>query len=341
MFPSVAAIAALWARVKPLLSVASLGAVAAVSLGASDSQTTNASRSSVIVIVGAAGEDEYGENFGRWAELWEAASRRGGAQCLVIGRQTNNPAPDRERLQLALAIEAKEGFTELWLVFLGHGTFDGKAAKFNLRGPDVSAAELSTWLQPFRRPLAVIDAASSSGPFLNRLAATNRAVITATRSGAEVNYARFGEYLSEAIANPEADLDKDGQTSLLEAFLMAARQVAEFYSAEGRLATEHALLDDNGDGLGTPPDWFRGVRAVKAAKDGAPLDGLRAHQFHLVCSEDELKLSPEVRARRDALEVTLSKLRDTKKEMAEDDYYAKLEAILIELARLYEPARTP
>lgn len=308
---------------------------------AASDQTTDPAKSSVIVVVGAAGEEEYGESFVKWAASWEEASRRAGAQHVTIGLQTNNPVPDRERLQLALANEAKEGYTELWLVFLGHGTFDGKEAKFNLRGPDISASELLTWLQPFRRPLAVIDAASSSGPFLNKLSATNRVVITATRSGAEVNYARFGEFLSEAIAKPEADLDKDGQTSLLEAFLMGARQVAEFYSTEGRLATEHALLDDNGDGLGTPPDWFRGVRATKAAKDGAPLDGLRAHQFHLIRSGDDLKLSPELRARRAQLEVALSKLRESKKQIPEDDYYAKLEALLLDLARIYEPVQTP
>jgi hypothetical protein len=320
-----------------LLCTVLLSALAPAPAPASD-QTVNPARSSVIVVVGAAGEEEYGESFGRWAASWEEASRRADARHLTIGLQTNSPVPDRERLQLALANEAKDGFTELWLVFLGHGTFDGKEAKFNLRGPDISASELVTWLQPFRRPLAVIDAASSSGPFLNKLSATNRAVITATRSGAEVNYARFGEYLSEAIAKPEADLDKDGQTSLLEAFLMAARNVAEFYSTEGRLATEHALLDDNGDGLGTPPDWFRGVRATKAAKDGAPLDGLRAHQFHLIRSGDDLKLSPEVRVRRGELEVALSKLRESKKQRSEEDYYARLEALLLELARLYEPA---
>jgi hypothetical protein len=327
-------------NVKQLVSIALAGILATLPTTASDS-SSNAVKSSVIVVVGAAGESAYGENFVRWAAAWEEVSRRAGAQHLTIGLQTNSLVPDRERLQLALLNESREGIAELWLVFLGHGTFDGKEAKFNLRGPDISASELSKWLLPIQRPVAVIDAASSSGPFLTKLSATNRVVITATRSGAEVNYARFGEYLSEAIANPSADLDKDGQTSLLEAFLMAARRVADFYSTEGRLATEHALLDDNGDGLGTPPDWFRGVRATKAAKDGAPLDGLRAHQFHLVRSSDDLKLQPEVRARRDALEVALSKLRDSKKQMTEDDYYARLEALLFELARLYAPTQSP
>ena len=154
----------------------------------------------------------------------------------------------------------------MWLVLIGHGTFDGKEARFNLRGPDVSADELALWLKPFRRPLAVIDTASCSAPFLNLLSATNRVIITATRSGNEQNFTRFGQYLAQALTDPEANLDKDGQVSLLEAFLTASHQAAEFYKLQGRLVTEHALLDDNGDGLGTPADWFRGLRAIKRPK---------------------------------------------------------------------------
>jgi len=221
-------------------------------------------------------------------------------------------------------------------VLIGHGTFDGKEAKFNLRGPDLSAAELADWLKPVRRPLAVINCASSSGPFINKLSATNRVIVTATKSGFEQNYARFGRYMAEAIVDPHADLDRDGQTSVLEAFLMASRRVAEFYDTEGRLATEHALLDDNGDGLGTPADWFRGIRAVKKAKEGASADGLRAHQFHLIRSAQEQMLSSELRAKRDELELAIARLRDAKSQMKEDDYYRQLEKLAIEVARLYE-----
>ena len=161
-------------------------------------------------------------------------------------------------------------------------------------------------------------------------------IIAATRSGYEQNSTRFGRFISEAIADPQADLDKDGQTSLLEAFLMATRRVAEFYETEGRLATEHALLDDNGDGLGTPADWFRGIRAVKKAKEGASADGLRAHQFHLIRSAQEQMLSSELRAKRDELELAIARLRDAKSQMKEDDYYQQLEKLAIEVARLYE-----
>ena len=307
---------------------------------AETAETTSAARPLVVAVVGAPGEEEFGRSFIQWAGLWEKAAAKSGARFVGIGLVTNAATVDREQVQAVLASQLTNAASELWLVMLGHGTFDGKEARFNLRGPDFTGTEFSEWLKPLTKPLAVIDASSSSGPFLNKLSAPGRVVITATRSGHEANYARFGQHLSESIGDPNADLDKDGQTSLLEAFLMASRNVLEFYKAEGRLATEHPLLDDNGDGLGTPPDWFRGVRAIKAAKNGALLDGLRAHQFHLLRNDEDKRLAPELRARRDSIELSIAKLRDTKKDMAEDVYYGKLEELLLELARIYEKAGT-
>jgi hypothetical protein len=304
---------------------------------AGSSATNGEDRATVILVVGAPGEEQFGKNFEQATALWEKASREAGAKFVALGQSQTNAVTDCEQLKQTLAMEPKDLSSELWLVLLGHGTFDGKEAKFNLRGPDFSASDLEVWLKPFRRPLAVINCASSSGPFLNKLSATNRVIVTATRSGYEQNYARFGQFIAEAITDPQADLDKDGQTSLLEIFLAASQRVAEFYNAEGRLATEHALLDDNGDRLGTPADWFRGIRAVKKTADAAALDGLRAHQFHLVRSEQERKLSPETRARRDELELGIARLRESKSQMTEDDYYQRLEKLLIEVARLYDP----
>ena len=296
---------------------------------------TNDQRTLVLVI-GAAGEPEYAEQFSTWAELWKQAAVKGGLQTIVIGQETNNPENDRGRLLDALTNEIARPAGELWLVFIGHGTFDGRTANFNLRGPDISAHDLAAVLKPCQRPLAVIDCASASGPFINALSGPGRAIVTATRSGNELNAARFGGYFAKAIADPAADLDKDGQTSLLEAFLFASREVAQFYQEAGRLATEHALLDDNGDGLGTPADWFRGVRAIKTAADGKAVDGVRANQLHLVRSDSERKLSPEARARRDELEQQLSDLHARKSAMAENEYYQQAEKILIEIAKIYQ-----
>jgi hypothetical protein len=299
---------------------------------------TNQSRSLVLVI-GAPGEPEYAEKFSNSAALWEKAAVRGGLQTFVIGQDKEQPDQDRQRLLEVLTNEVARPAGELWLVFIGHGTFDGQTAKFNLRGPDISATELASVLKPCRRPLVVIQCASASGPFLKALSAPGRVIITATRSGYEVNATRFGEYMAQAIANPAADLDKDGQTSLLEAFLAASRQVEQFYKEQGRLMTEHALLDDNGGGFGTPADWFHGVRAVKTAADGKSVDGVRAHEIFLVPGDVEKELSPEARARRDTLEEKLSALRLKKTNMNEDDYYRQLEGIMVELARLYQGSK--
>jgi hypothetical protein len=308
----------------------------ALTLGTARAQASAGDQSTVIVARGAAGEEEFGKLFADWSARWEAAAKKAGAAIRKIGFAEPGSTSDKDLLRQAIETESKTGTGELWLVLIGHGTFDGKEAKFNLRGPDFSASELAKWLEPAQRPVAVIDTSSASAPFLAKLSRKNRVVITSTRSGQEHNFSHFGEYLSEAIADSSADLDKDGQTSLLEAFLMSSRRLTAFYESDRRLATEHPLLDDNGDGLGTPPDWFRGIYAVKRAKDGAEMDGFRAHQWHLVRSATEQQWPPAMRARRDKIEQSIAELRQTKSQLAEDEYYQKLEPLLTQLALLYE-----
>jgi hypothetical protein len=291
----------------------------------------------VVIVVGAPGQPEYGRRFEEWAARVEAAAKSGGANVYRIGPGAEElpGADDRQRLEALLAAESKDSPHPLWLVFFGHGAYDRRKATFNLEGPDFSADDLAQWLAPFDRTVAVVNCASCSGPFINRLAGPERVIVTATRSGSEQNFAHFGEYFSQAIGDPAADLDKDHQVSLLEAYLAASNRVEEFYKQEARLATEHALLDDTGDGLGTPAAWFRGVRAVKAARDGGEIDGLRASQLHLAASAGESSLTPEQRARRDELEAAVEALRQRKSGMDESHYYAELESLLLELARIY------
>jgi hypothetical protein len=295
----------------------------------------------VVVVVGAPGTNDYAAQFTQWAGAWEQACSQSNATYIGIGLDAAGESSDKAHLEAVLAEQSQETVAAFWLVLIGHGTFDGRTAKFNLRGPDISADDLASWLKPIASPLAVINTASSSAPFLRALSAQGRIVITATKSGFEQNYARFGQFLAEAIVLAEADLDKDGQTSLLEAFLTASHRTGAFYTAAGRLATEHALLDDNGDAMGTPADWFRGIRPVKAARDGAELDGYRAHQFCLRHSETEARIAPTLRTRRDLLELEVMKLRDAQAAIPEATYFARLETLLLEIARIYETIDGP
>lgn len=293
----------------------------------------------VILVVGVGGTPEYQMQFEKWAALWKKACSEGNAKFIPIGLEPvkdTNDVNDLKLLHEAIDHQPKDSNSPLWLVFIGHGTFDGRTAKFNMRGPDISADVLSKWLAPIKSPLAIIDASSSSSPFINKLSGLNRVVITATKSGYELSYARFGQYISEAINETSSDLDKDGQTSLLEAFLAASRQVQEFYSTAGRLATEHALLDDNGDGLGTPADWYQGIKPVKQALGNNIPDGYRANQFCLIPSEIEKKMPPELRAKRDKIELEIVKLRDSKELYSEEEYFSKLEELSCEIAKIYE-----
>ena len=91
---------------------------------------TNEQRT-LVLVVGAAGESEYGEQFSAWADLWKQAAAKGGLQTTVIGENNDNPETDLTRLLEALTNEVAKPSGELWLVFIGHGTFNGRSAKFN------------------------------------------------------------------------------------------------------------------------------------------------------------------------------------------------------------------
>jgi len=307
-----------------------------------DAAEEPATRPDLIVVVGAAGADEYREPFQTWAERWRKAADAARAPSVTIGLGGGDVADgaisltDRERLRQELAKQAGQGDGRLWIVLIGHGTFDGKTARLNLRGEDVTPVDLREWLGPIERSVAVLDCTSCSAPFLTELSAPNRVVIAATRSGSEFNFARFGDALSAAVTDRQADLDKDEQSSLLEAYLYAAARTAEFYASQTRLQTEHALLDDNGDKLGTPAEFYEGLKAAKSSKSGAAPDGGLASRFVLVPSEREARLSDETRQRRDELERELGRLRAGKDSLEEPDYWRQVERIVTEIARLYE-----
>lgn len=291
-----------------------------------------------VIVKGADGTAEYGETFSNAVQLWKQACEKGNVPCLVIGQEPESD--DLAKLEKVTSEQASIPGGELWLVFIGHGTYDGRNARFNLRGPDVQAEQLAQWLAGCQRPVVIVNCSSCSGPFLNKLAGPDRVVITATKSGHEQNYTHFNKMFAEALTDLSADFDKDGQISLLECYLAASRRVADYYEQLGRLATEHSLLDDNGDGLGTPADWFQGVHPVKRAKEGATLDGRRAHQLALVRSAREQAIPSPLRERRNELELQIFALRDRKSEMAESDYFAQLEKLMIDFATLCQEIDT-
>lgn len=302
-----------------------------------DKDDQQQAKQTVIVAVGAAGNEEYGHLFSGWADLWQSAASHGRTEFIQLGNLSDDD--DLAKFSDHVSRAAKHQTAEpLWVVLIGHGTFDGRTAHFNMRGKDLSAAKMNDLLKDAQRPVAVINCTSCSSPFINAVSGPNRIVITGTKDGSELQFARFGGYIADAIGKLEADIDRDGQTSLLEAWLHAARATAQFYEADGRLATEHSLLDDNGDGKGTRFEVFEGIRVRKNVSNKEQLDGKLAADWHLIRSDAERSLSPEQRQRRNQLEGQLEALKQRKAELSESEYLQELEKILLPLARLYNDA---
>jgi len=298
-------------------------------------------QSHVVVISGLSGTPEHAERFEAWAQTFlEAAGTRWGVAPANQAWLAEDPArrpgritgrSTREEIERTLAAVAARARPDdlVLILFLGHGSAQGGEARINLPGPDLTAGELSRLLAglPTQR-VALVNTASASGDFVPPLSGANRTIITATRSAGEKNETIFGQYFVQAFAGDDADTDKDGQVSLLEAFVFARREVERFYQSENRLQTEHALLDDNGDGEGSrdpDPSGGDGANARRFLLAGARADQRADGQ----CGNPAA--APLCEQRR-LLEEEVAGHRTRRGSMDSTAYQAELERLLVELA---------
>jgi hypothetical protein len=166
--------------------------------------------------------------------------------------------------------------------------------------------------------------ASASGEFIKPLAAKGRIVITATRSGQEQNATRFAEFFIAALGATDIDTDQDGHISILEAFIYANRLTAEFYGRAGRLATEHGLIEDNGDGVGhDKADGGDGLLARVTYLDSFTVAQAAANSATAKLLRDRTRLESEI-----------ERLIARKSELPQSEYETALEKLFIELAKV-------
>lgn len=305
--------------------IASLALVLFVA-AASVAQKTDPNKLAVI-INGAGGEPEYAKQFTDWTtQLSSVLSQRYGFDAKRIKVLSEKLASAEEVKRAFGSLKSElDANSVLFLFLIGHGSFDGKEAKFNLVGPDLSASDYNQLLSslPTRR-IVVFNMSSASGEFVKPLSAKGRIVVTATRNGQETNATRFAGFFIAALNATDGDTDQDGHTSVLEAFVYANRLTEEFYKRAGRLATEHALIDDNGDGVGREkPEAGEGLLARATYLDSLSVDEAAA-------SAATGRLLKE----RSRLEGEIEQLIARKGSMAEAEYEATLERLFIELAKV-------
>jgi len=281
-----------------------------------------------LTVAGLGGEQEYEQRFTGWAKELE----------MILKGEPNakietlmGPQATRANIQAKLAEFGKQAKEDdnLVLFFIGHGGFDENDYKFNVPGPDISAADLGSWLDKIPAHQLVVLMTSCSGGSIATLAKPKRVVITATKSGTERNAPVFARFWIEALRDPAADADKNEVITALEAFRYAEAKTAKYYEEAKRLATEHPLLEDAGK--------LEGERNP-SAENG---EGMTAGRFAVLHTGSAVALArdPEkqklLKAKED-IEMKIDDLKYRKASMSVDDYRKQLSQLLVELAKTQE-----
>jgi hypothetical protein len=285
----------------------------------------------VVIVSGANGEEEYAERYGAWRQslattvIDRMAIDASHADMLFDGADRTHEATAANVKRVFDALRTKMRADDVALVVLiGHGTFDGVEAKFNLVGPDLTSAQWAALLKPLAGRVAVVDTTAASFPFLEQLSGPRRIVITATDSAAQRFDTVFPEFFSRAFGEEAADLDKNGRVSIWEAFLNASLGVRRYYEQRGQLATERALLDDDGDG--------KGREAGGEGTDGAEASRLYfdANRTDAAPTDEQLLMLLQ---KREALQADADDLKERKVLMTPDVYARVFERLMFDLAR--------
>jgi hypothetical protein len=291
----------------------------------------------VIIVAGVGGEPAYQQAFFEaGAAMSDAATQQFGVPDANVTFLAEEPARDRARIdgkstkaevEKAFAAVASRSRTGdlVFVLLIGHGSAMNGSARFNVPGPDLTAADFAKLLDGLEgRRVAFINAASASGDFVAPLSGKDRAIVTATKSGMERNETTFAKFFVAAYAGGDADSDKDGRVSLLEAFEYARREVARRYEDAGTLRTEHALLDDDGDGKGIEAPTLR-------TGDGALASRLFLSAGSAGIASSDPRLA-ELTRRKAGLEASIDSLRRRKATTDSLTYEQAFERLLLELA---------
>lgn len=297
-----------------------------------------------VILAGPTVGDENKATFRQWAfSLHDILARDYGYSSDTITLLHENGADDQpgsERVdgscdrtgieqQLAtLRTQVKTG-DQITIFLIGHGSGAEEEAKFNIVGPDITGIEFAQILDQFdQQDIVIVNTTSASFGFSAALSSEGRVVISSTRSPSERYDPVFSRYFIEALDSRKGDRDKNNRVSMLEAFNFARANVDQWYEEQGRLASEHASLDDNGDAQFSLDPTL--VEADGRLAEIAYIDTLVDN------SQDLSPAARQFKSKMQELERAVFILRGRKTDFLEADYWQQLEQLLIELARTTE-----
>jgi hypothetical protein len=222
-----------------------------------------------IILVGIPGDEAHAVLFGKTADAWQKwltdSLQFPAAQVLLIPAAPLEVSAEKIPPAAPLTAESiRATFADLskklgpddtlWVFTLGHGNYDGKHAWFHVAGRDPSNADFGRWLDDVHcREQVIWLTHANSGWFVKPLSKPGRIVIAATAADDESNETEFPQALAAVISKPQKglDIDQDGRLSVAELFTAVVQEVANRFKGDKRLPTEHAQLDDDGDGKGS------------------------------------------------------------------------------------------
>jgi hypothetical protein len=279
--------------------------------------------SSALILRGVAGSPEHEAKFDKWAAGTNKAlvEKFGFSPNRIIVLSDKQTAQAEIQKAFATLKDQLKPLDTFFLFFIGHGSGDNSQYKFNITGPDYTADDYNKLLTTLTVGRTVIVAATpASGASLEKFGGKNRVVITATRSGQEGNDIVFYDYFLEALATAAADEDKDQKVSVWEAFKYGVAGTERFYKEEGRLATEHPAISDNG------------AEKTDAKAKEAPM---LARTTSFVVDRPITSSDPKLQAlfnQRKELEQKIQALQINKNSIPAADYDKQLEELLVQLA---------
>jgi hypothetical protein len=279
-----------------------------------------AQQTHILVVTGVPGDEEHATQFEKWATTFVDAAKKKDAVpdaniTVLSGKAATREGVEQAFRAIAARAKANDGVV---ILLIGHGSFNGTTAAFNLMGPDLAVADWARLLGMFSsQRVAFVNTSSSSGAFLPGVAAPGRVVVTATKTGGERNETQFPAFFVEAFADHAADRDRNGHVSIAEAFEYAKTKVVQAFQQKGLLLTEHATIDE-----GAGPDSR--LAATMFLGTGRAEDALAVDTA-----------DPAMRAlvdERNAIEQQIAALKLKKESLPEADYDAQMEKLLTDLA---------
>ena len=242
---------------------------------AAEPKAESAGKNRALIVVGLPGDAEHEKLFAETARQWrDSLTKKLDFEVTVLFGRSGRPqladtGATRESIQRAVADLKKSLRAEdrLWVLFLGHGDYDGERASFHLPGRDLHADDLGKLSGSIKcREQVFWMTHSASSSFLKPLSLEGRIVITATAAEEEVNETEFPHSLATVLE--KLGPPKDTRVSVLDIYFRTVAEVDARFAADKRVSTEHAQLDDNGDGVGTEEPIVEKAGEKKPTADG-------------------------------------------------------------------------